>query len=71
MYEFLGINIKTLDGGGFQFYQTILITKVLESTGMDHCNGFPTTTKVEGPLGKDKNGSESKRYWTNSYSKAM
>ena len=27
--EFLCIEIKTLDGGGFQFYQTILIHKVL------------------------------------------
>ena len=31
--EFLGIDIKTLDDGGFQFCQTGLIRKVLEATG--------------------------------------
>ena len=34
---------------------------------MDHCNGFPTPTKIEAPLGKDENGSEAERYWPNSY----
>ena len=29
--EFLGIDIKTLDNGGFQFCQTGLIRKVLEA----------------------------------------
>ena len=38
--EFLGIDIKTLDNGGFQFCQTGLIRKVLEATGMDDCNGL-------------------------------
>ena len=66
MSEFLGIDIKTLDDGGFQFFQTVFIYKVLESTGMDHCNGFPKPTKVEAPLGTDVNGSEDKRYWPNS-----
>ena len=42
--EFLGIDIKTLDNGGFQFLQTGFICKVLEATGMEHCNGFPTPT---------------------------
>ena len=37
--EFLGIDIKTLDDGGFQFCQTGLIRKVLEATGMSHSNG--------------------------------
>ena len=46
MSEFLDIDIKTLDDGGFQFCQTGLIRKVLESTGMEHCNGLPTPTKV-------------------------
>ena len=32
--EFLGIDIKTLDNGVFQFCQTGLIHKVLEATGM-------------------------------------
>ena len=67
MSEFLGIDIKTLDNGGFQFCQTGLIRKVLEDTWMDNCNGLPTPTKVEAPLGTDVNGSEAKRDWTNSY----
>ena len=67
MSEFLGIDIKTLDNGVFQFCQTGFIRKVLESTGMEDCNGLPTPTKVEAPLGTDVNGSESKRDWTNSY----
>ena len=50
MSEFFGIGIKTLDDGGFQFFQTRLIHKILEATGMDHCNGFPKTTKVEANL---------------------
>ena len=64
--EFLGIDIKTLDKGGFKFYQTELIHKVLETTGMEDCNGLPTPTKVEAPLGTDINGSEDKRDWPNS-----
>ena len=31
--EFLVIDIKTLDNGGFQFFQAVLIRKVLEATG--------------------------------------
>ena len=61
MSEFLGIDIKTFNDGGFQFFQTGLIHKVLEATEMDHCNGFPTSTKVEAPLGTDVNGSEANR----------
>ena len=64
-YKFLGIDIKTLDNGGFKFCQTGLIHKVLEDTGMDNFNGLPTHTKVEAHLGTDANGSEAKRYWTN------
>ena len=67
MSEFLDIDIKTLDNGGFQFCQTGLIHKVLEATGMEHCNRLPTLTKVEAPLGTYVNGSEAKRDWTNSY----
>ena len=37
--EFLVIDINKLDDCGFQFCQTGLIRKVLEATGMDHCNG--------------------------------
>ena len=55
--EFLGIDIKTLYNGGFQFFQNGLIRKVLEATGMEDCNGLPTPTKVEAPLVTDVNGS--------------
>ena len=65
--EFSGIYIKILDDGGFQFSQTGLIHKVLEATGTEHCNGFPTPINVDAPLGTDTNGSEAKRYWPNSY----
>ena len=34
---------------------------------MKDCNGFPTPTNVEAPLGIDANGSEAKRDWPNSY----
>ena len=65
MSEFLGIDIKTLYDGGFQFYQTLSIHKVLEATDMEHCNGFPTPTKFEAPPGNDTNGYEAKWYWPN------
>ena len=71
MSEFLGIDIKTLDDVGFKFCQTVLIHKVLEDTGVEHYNGLPTPTKVEAPLGKDVNGSEAKRDWTNSYASVI
>ena len=60
MSNFLGIDIKTLGDSGFKFCQTVLIRKVLESTGMEHFNGLPTPTKVETPLGTDRNSSEAK-----------
>ena len=71
MSEFLGIDIKTLDNGGFQFCQTRLIRKVLKATGMEDCNGLPTPTKVDAPLGTDLNGSEAKRDWPNSYASVI
>ena len=71
MSEFLGIDIKTLDNGGFQFFQTGLIRKVLESTVMEHCNGLTTPTKVEAPLGTGANGSEAKRDCPNSYASVI
>ena len=40
MYNLLGIDIKKLDDGVFQFYKTELVRKVLEYTGMDNCYGF-------------------------------
>ena len=69
--EFLGIDIKTFDNGGFHFCQTGLIRKVLEATGMEDCNGLPTTNNVEAPLGTDVNGSEDKRDWPNSYASVI
>ena len=71
MSEFLGIDINTLYDGGFQLCQTGLTLKVLEATGMENSNGFPTPTKVEAPLGTDANGSEVKRDWTNSYASVI
>ena len=71
MSELLGINIKTLDDGGFNFCQTVLIRKVLEATGMEHFNGFPTHTKFEAPLGTDVNGSEAKIDCTKSYASVI
>ena len=67
MSEFLGIAIKIFDNSGFQFFQKGLIRKVLEATGMEDCNGLPTPTKVDAPLGTYANGSEAKRDWPNSY----
>ena len=46
VYDFLGIYIRTLDNGGLKIYKIRLVRKVLEATGMDHCNGFPTPNKV-------------------------
>ena len=69
--EFLGIDIKTLDDVVFQFWKTGLIRKLLEAKGMEQCNGFPTPTKVESPLGTDTNGSEDKRDCPNSYASVI
>ena len=38
---------------------------------MENCNGFPTPTKVEAPLGTDTNGYEAKRDWPNSYASVI
>ena len=69
--EYLVIYIKTLDDGGFQFWQTGLIRKVLEATGTENCNGLPTPTKVEVPLGTDVNSSEAKGDCPNSYASVI
>ena len=71
MSEFLGTDIKTLDDGGFQFYQIGLISKVLESTSMENFNGFPTPTKVEAPLGTYGNGPKAKRNCQKSYNSVI
>ena len=67
MSKVLGIDIKTLDDGGFQFYQTGLIGKVSEATGMEHFNMFTLPTKFGAPVGTDINASEAKIDWTNAY----
>ena len=67
MSEFLGIDIKKFDNGGFHFYQTGLIQKVLEITGMENWNGLKTPSKVEAPLGTFANGYETNRYYPNFY----
>ena len=46
MSKLLEIDIKILDDSGFKCFQTGLIQKVLEATGMEHYNGLPTPTKV-------------------------
>ena len=71
MSEFLGIDINTLDNGEFKLFQTGLIRKVLEATGMEHCNGLPTPTNVEAPLVTDANGYEANRYLPNSYASVI
>ena len=38
---------------------------------MEHCNGLPTPTKVEAPLGIDVNGSVAKSDWPNSYASVI
>ena len=47
VFEFLGIDMKKIDNGVLQLYQTGFIQKLLEATVMDHCNGFTTHTKVQ------------------------
>ena len=71
MYESLNINIKTFYDGLFQFYQTGLLRKVREATGMDRCKGSPIPTKVESPLVIDNNSSEAKRDCPNSYASVI
>ena len=60
-----------MDNGGFQFFKTGLIHKVLEATGMEDFNGLPTPSEVEAPLGTDVNGSEAKRDSANSYASVI
>ena len=38
---------------------------------MEHCNGFPTPTKVKAPFGTDANGYEMKSDWNNSYASVI
>ena len=61
MSEFLGIDIKTLYESILQFYKNVLINKILEVRGMDNCNDFPISTKVNAPIGTANNILEYKR----------
>ena len=65
--EFLGIYITTLNYGIFKFYQTLLIQKSLETTGMDHINRLKTSVKDESTLGKYENIPQDKIDWTHLY----
>ena len=56
----VGIDIKKLNDGGFQFYQSVLVWNVLKSNVTDNCNGFPTPTKVDAPVWTFENGPEDK-----------
>ena len=47
MSELLYIETNALYDGGFQFSNTGSIQKLLEATGMDHCNVLPTHTRFE------------------------
>ena len=47
-----------LDDTRFRFDQIVLISKVLGYLGMNKCDEFPTTNRVEGILGTDKNFTE-------------
>ena len=67
MFEFLCIDIKKLDDGGFQFHQTGLIQKLFKDTGIYHCNGLTTPTKVYDHLGTYTNGTEANIYLKTSY----
>ena len=61
MSALLGIDIKTFNNGVFQFYQNGFTGKLLEATGIDHCNEIPTPTKFKAPLRTDNNGLEANR----------
>ena len=56
-----------MDGDGFELSQTGFIWKVSEDKGMEHCNGLPTTIRVEAPIGTYGNVPEDNRYWYRSY----
>ena len=67
MYEFLCIDTKTLNYGGFKFYQNGLVLRVLEATGVNNYDRLPTPTKVEALLKTDENDTEAKRDRKNPY----
>ena len=54
VHEFLGIEVTKLPSGEFKFTQKGLIEKVLKATDCLNVNPKPTPTRVERPLGTDK-----------------
>ena len=58
--EYLGINIKKLEDGGYRLTQPGLAQKVLEATGMTKCSPAITPNSSDKPLGSDKNGPDCK-----------
>ena len=61
MSGLLVMDTKTFNNGRSQFYETGLIRKVLEYTGMHYCNGLPIPNRIEAPIGTCENGPEAKR----------
>ena len=53
--EYLGLKVKRLDQG-YELTQPGLITKILETTGMQECRTTTCPTASSGPLGYDKTG---------------
>jgi hypothetical protein len=60
--DFLGINIKKIEGNTYQLTQTGLTKKVLEYTGMDSSHAISTPADIK-TLGTDKNGPVFNEQW--------
>ena len=58
--EYLGIYIQNLFKNISKLTQTVLIIKVIKEVIMDDCNGKPTPTNIEVPLGPNPNGKPSR-----------
>ena len=58
--EYLGINIKKTEDGGYRLTQPGLAQKILEATGMTECSPAISPTSGDKSLGSDKNGQEVK-----------
>ena len=54
-----------MDAIEFHFYKTALVPKLFEDTGMDNWYGFPISTRVYVPPGKDDNNPEVNIYCLN------
>ena len=60
--DFLGINIKKIEGNTYQLTQTGLTKKVLEYTGMDSAHAISTPADIK-TLGTDKDGPVFNEQW--------